>query len=148
MTDLVLRSGHTGDAAALAAIEAEATEFPWSVSAYRDSIKNHHCRILESGGAPLACLVYSRVLDEVELLNIVVDPQCQGQGLGRRLIDLLIDENRDRAVKIFLEVRESNTPAIGLYGKKGFVLLDTRKNYYPAGNGREDALIMVYRYDG
>jgi ribosomal-protein-alanine N-acetyltransferase len=63
-------------------------------------------------------------------------------------VDLLIDENSGLAAKIFLEVRESNSPAIQLYVKKGFDLISRRKNYYPADNGREDALIMVYRYDG
>lgn len=148
MTSIQLRAGLVNDAADLAALEATAVAHPWSLSAYTSSLETHQCRVLEQQQRLIGCLIYSRVLDEVELLNIVVEPSYQGAGLGGRLVDVLIDENRAEASKIFLEVRESNTPAIKLYVKKGFVLIDRRKNYYPTHNGREDALIMVYRYDG
>jgi ribosomal-protein-alanine N-acetyltransferase len=47
-------------------------------------------------------------------------------------------------VQLWLEVRESNAPAIALYDSYGFAVVGTRKGYYPAdnGNGREDALLM------
>lgn len=148
MSDVLIRQGRAADAQGLASVEARAAVYPWSEIAYASSLENHQCRVLEYQGVVAGCLIYSRVLDEVELLNVVVDPAFQGCGLGAELVDLIIDENRGLAAKIFLEVRESNSPAIRLYVKKGFELISRRKNYYPAKSGREDALIMVYRYDG
>jgi ribosomal-protein-alanine N-acetyltransferase len=45
-------------------------------------------------------------------------------------------------VQLWLEVRESNKSAIALYQNNGFDVAGTRKGYYPAENGREDALLM------
>jgi ribosomal-protein-alanine N-acetyltransferase len=47
-----------------------------------------------------------------------------------------------KKVQVWLEVRESNHTAINMYEKAGFVLIEQRKNYYPAVDGKEDALIM------
>jgi len=44
--------------------------------------------------------------------------------------------------QMFLEVRPSNAPALALYEKAGFATIGRRKGYYPAANGREDALVM------
>ena len=46
-----------------------------------------------------------------------------------------------KAERMFLEVRPSNTRAVGLYEKLGYAQIGKRKNYYPAGDGREDALV-------
>jgi ribosomal-protein-alanine N-acetyltransferase len=43
---------------------------------------------------------------------------------------------------MFLEVRPSNKAAIGLYESMGFNEFSVRKDYYPAINGREDAVLM------
>ena len=146
---LELRIALPRDAGAMAALEARVSAFPWSENLYRQSVRNHHCRVLADGSNTetiAGLLVYSRVVDEAELLNIVVDPARQGQGLGRRLMACLLDNNRDCARRVLLEVRESNVPAIGLYLAHGFVVSGRRKQYYPAVDGREDALIMTYDY--
>ena len=81
------------------------------------------------------------VLDELEITNVAVHPDHRRQGIGDALIDALIKHAQSiEAVRITLEVRVSNVPAIALYEKFGFVPCGTRKNFY--SNPREDAVIM------
>jgi len=85
------------------------------------------------------------VADEMTLLDIVVDPTQQGLGLGRVLLNCLIEQAGDKSVSsIFLEVRVSNFSAIALYLSCGFTEVGQRRDYYPnVAGGREDALIMA-----
>jgi ribosomal-protein-alanine N-acetyltransferase len=55
--------------------------------------------------------------------------------------------NEHRAGIIFLEVRPSNLAAIALYETAGFRRVAVRRNYYPAREGREDAVVMTLRMD-
>lgn len=83
------------------------------------------------------------VLDEVTLMDIAINPSVQGQGIGRYLLTEVLEQcRRQQLHSCFLEVRVSNQPAITLYQSLGFQLLETRKGYYPAQRGREDALMM------
>ncbi|WP_354623649.1 GNAT family N-acetyltransferase [Psychromonas sp. MME2] len=76
-------------------------------------------------------------------MNIAISPTNQGRGLGRKLLQFLLDHARQKdEQEIWLEVRESNLNALSLYSQAGFVEVDRRKDYYPCENGREDALIM------
>lgn len=85
------------------------------------------------------------VVGEISLLNIAIEPSSQGKGLGRRLLNGLIDAaQQQQASTIFLEVRESNVAAIHLYRKVGFIEQGRRKDYYPTETGREAAVIMSY----
>jgi len=147
MAEPRIRRARLEDAAAFARLEARAVAFPWSDRQYRASLTSHQCWAIEQEGIVVGCLIYSSVLDEVELLNLVVDPCQQGRGLGRALMGVLLDNNRGSAEKIFLEVRVSNVAAIRLYESLGFSQCGLRKNYYPAADdNREDALVMEYRY--
>ena len=75
---------------------------------------------------------------------MAVHPSQQGKGIGYKLLDESISLLKNDPVQIFLEVRESNTAAIGLYEKSGFHQIDLRKNYYPnTGGTKEHAVIMV-----
>lgn len=88
-------------------------------------------------------LCYSQVLDEASIQDVAVDPQLQGAGLGKRLMEASLADMRTRGAAIcLLEVRASNAAAIALYRSCGFQLDGERKNYYPAEHGREDALLM------
>jgi len=143
----MIRPARFEESASLAVMEGRASSHPWTAEQYGDSFSNHQVWVLAVDAAVVGCLVFVRIIDEVELLNIVVDPAFQGRGLGRALMNFLVDTNRNQAEKIFLEVRASNRPAIALYESVGFTAISTRKNYYPSHTGREDALIMVYHYD-
>ena len=118
--------------------------YPWSEGNFADSLKaGYSAWIMTLDGAPAGYGVIMKVLDEAHLLNISVVAAHQGQGWGRRLLDELCDVARaHQCEQMLLEVRPSNTPALGLYERYGFELIGRRKGYYPAAQGREDALVM------
>ena len=79
--------------------------------------------------------------DELHILNLSVIPDVQGRGFGKLLLSIILEHARKRMLRhIFLEVRSSNTKAISLYSKAGFVSNGMRKAYY-SDNG-EDAILM------
>lgn len=75
-------------------------------------------------------------LDIIDLLNIIVKPEYQNQGIGSVLLKYIIDNKQDK--KIMLEVRSQNINAIKLYQKYDFKIINIRKNYYKD----DDAIIM------
>ena len=84
------------------------------------------------------------VLDEAELLQVAVAAGSRGQGLAAQLLTAGFEQLRERQVsQVFLEVRASNTSAQRLYTGLGMQLAGRRKNYYPAVDGREDALLYT-----
>jgi ribosomal-protein-alanine N-acetyltransferase len=90
----------------------------------------------------VAFAAFHRVIEEVELRNLAVDPAHQRQGVARSLLREGIRELQEfRARRIFLEVRASNHPALALYASLGFRLYSTRKDYYQGPV--EDALLMA-----
>ena len=89
------------------------------------------------------------VLDEGYMMDICVAESCRRQGVGRALMQALL-EGAERAALAFvtLEVRASNDPAIALYTALGFEKVGERKNYYQ--NPTENALLLTkfYRKEG
>ena len=75
-------------------------------------------------------------LDIIDLLNIIVKPKYQNQGIGSVLLKYIMDNKQDK--KIMLEVRSKNINAIKLYQKYDFKIINIRKNYYKD----DDAIIM------
>jgi [ribosomal protein S18]-alanine N-acetyltransferase len=65
---------------------------------------------------------------EYEIHTIGVDPLCQGKGIGRAMLEALLDIADGAA--IFLEVRTDNVAAITLYESVGFTRMGVRKRYY------------------
>ncbi len=87
----------------------------------------------------LGCV--SVIAGEGELLNIAVSPDHRREGLGQWLLGALLEEAKERGVeRLFLEVREGNAPARGLYERNGFQMIGKRKRYYR--NPPEDAILM------
>ena len=84
---------------------------------------------------------FHRIIDEVEIRNMAVDPAHRRQGVGRALLLAGRDRMSAAGVKrVYLEVRQSNVPAQALYSSLGFVIHSTRKNYYR--DPLEDALVL------
>lgn len=125
-------------------IEPTLYSHPWTLGNFKDSLQaGHSAWVLTLAGEIAGYAVMMLVLDEAHLLNISVAQGAQGQGHGRALLQQMITLARHhQAANMFLEVRVSNTPAIGLYESQGFCEMGLRRNYYPAAQGREDAVLM------
>ena len=128
----------------VAALEASLQAFPWSRGNFADSISGgHSVWVLRIGGQLVGFSIVMSVLDEAHLLNIGIARHYHGQGYGARLLRHAMQCARDGgALKLFLEVRPSNDRAVALYRHFGFRQIGLRKAYYPALDGREDALIF------
>lgn len=140
-----LRPMREGDLEEVARIEANAYEFPWTLGIFRDCLRaGYGCWVLAHAAEVVGYAVLSVAAGEAHVLNVCVDVVQQRKGYGRRLMKRLIDLARwHQAQRIFLEVRPSNRGAIKLYFDLGFNEIGKRPNYYPAKNGREDALVMA-----
>jgi [ribosomal protein S18]-alanine N-acetyltransferase len=95
---------------------------------------------LQAAARVIGFLVAHQVDKEWELENLVVAENARRRGVGFRLATKLVDRVREaNGTAIFLEVRESNRAARGLYRKLGFEESGRRKGYYP--NPPEDAIL-------
>lgn len=132
------------DVEAVMAVEQSVYPFPWTAGNFRDALKaGYDCWVLEAGGELMGYGVMMVAAGEAHLLTVAVAAGWQRQGLGRRIMDFLLETARGRGADfMFLEVRPSNGPALALYERMGFSVIARRKNYYPAPGGREDAVIM------
>lgn len=142
--DFSCRPMHPDDLDAVLAIEPEIYAFPWSRGNFADSLSaGYSCWVAENGGRIIGYGALMMVLDEGHLLNLSIAKTWQGKGYGRALLQHFIEvARRHGAQMLFLEVRPSNTQAIALYESTGFNEFSVRRGYYPAANGREDAILM------
>ncbi len=142
---LEMRAMHVDDLDAVAAIEMSAYDFPWTLGIFRDCLRaGYECWTLRHGGAIVGYGVLSVAAGEAHLLNACIAPAQQGRGYGRRLVERMIEVARwHRVQRIYLEVRPSNQAAVALYPTLGFNEIAVRPNYYPAKQGREDAIVMA-----
>lgn len=126
-------------------IEQASHAFPWSEKTLFSNQGERYLNLqIEVDQVMVGFAITQVVLDEATLFNIAIAPNYQGQGLGRQLLDYLILQLQQRDVlTLWLEVRASNNKAIRLYQSMGFNEASVRHNYYPAQNGREDAIIMA-----
>ncbi|EPG4961066.1 TPA: ribosomal protein S18-alanine N-acetyltransferase [Citrobacter amalonaticus] len=126
-------------------IEKRAHAFPWSEHTFASNQGERYLNYqLTVEGRMAAFAITQVVLDEATLFNIAVDPDFQRRGIGKALLEHLIDELEKRGVlTLWLEVRSSNVAAIALYESLGFNEVTIRRNYYPTADGREDAIIMA-----
>ena len=142
---LVLRPMLEADLTDVMMIEAAAYSFPWTQSIFQDCFKkNYYNYVLEDNQLLLGygLMLIAHPL-EAHILNICIHPDHQSCGYGRILLNYLIDVARKKqAEEVLLEVRPSNEAAMRLYHKMGFNQIGIRRNYYPAKDGRENALMF------
>ncbi len=126
-------------------IEQCVYEYPWTDGIFRDCLRmDYNCWVYERDYRIVAYGIASIGGGESHVLNLSVCPEAQRTGLGRRMLSHLISvSRRHNADAILLEVRPSNHAALALYDEAGFNEVGVRKNYYPAREGREDALILA-----
>lgn len=135
------------DTAAVIAVERAAYEFPWTEGIFRDCIRvGYVCRVVELAGRVGGYGVMTVGAGEAHLLNLCVRSDLRRHGIGRGLLELLLEHARAQGVAdLFLEVRPSNPDAIRLYVAMGFQQIGVRRAYYQAVGGREDALVYRLR---
>lgn len=119
-------------------------EHHWSKDSFYGELSNnlaHYYCAFDLNGNLLGYAGSWLVIDEAHITTIAVKPEFMRKKIGEALLNKIINNCYKNEIKyITLEVRASNTPAIGLYEKYGFKSLGTRKGYYQ--NNNEDALIM------
>lgn len=132
------------DLDSIVAIEKVIFPYPWTRGNFSDSLNSgYSCWVMHQGQEIIGYAVLMMVLDEAHLLNISIAQPYQGQGLGRVLLDYMMQAaRRHGGENMFLEVRPSNTAALRLYESMGFNEMAIRRNYYPTHHGREDAVLM------
>jgi ribosomal-protein-alanine N-acetyltransferase len=128
------------------AIEDSLYPFPWTRGNFADSLSAGYstwvCRV---GGELIGYVVVMMAVDEAHLLNLSVTARRHGMGFGARLLRHSMAVARTLGARtLLLEVRPSNERALELYRHFGFVRIGVRKGYYPAENGREDAMVLVH----
>jgi ribosomal-protein-alanine N-acetyltransferase len=132
------------DLDAVIAMEDAIYPHPWTRGNFADSIAaGYHCWIVECGGRMTGYTVVAVAAGEAHLLNLSVAAPWQRQGIGREVLGFVLKLARDYgARKMLLEVRPSNTAALALYAAGGFSEIGVRRGYYPAGDAREDAIVL------
>jgi [ribosomal protein S18]-alanine N-acetyltransferase len=126
------------------AIERASFQFPWSTRFFLDELQVDCARsiLAEVEGRIVGYVLFWFLPEEVDIHNIAVHPDFRRQGIGRLLLEQVVDAaRRQERLRVTLDVRFSNVPAQNLYRSFGFVIRGLRKGYY-SDNG-EDALVMA-----
>ncbi len=133
------------DLAEVMAIERAAYEFPWTEGIMRDCFRfGYLCKVYATSQAIIGYAFMSVAVGECHFLNICIAPSAQQRGHGARFLVHLLRMAREAGARsAHLEVRASNIGAYRLYHKMGFNEIGVRKGYYPARQGREDALLLM-----
>lgn len=126
------------------AIERASFQFPWSTRFFLDELQVDCARsiLAEVDGRIVGYVLFWFLPEEVDIHNIAVHPDFRRKGIGRLLLEQVVDSaRRQERLRVTLDVRFSNAPAQNLYRSFGFVIRGLRKGYY-SDNG-EDALVMA-----
>ncbi len=126
-------------------IETVAYAHSWSEGNFRDCLSTgYEMVVVELQQKIIGYGVMMIAAGEAHLLNLCIHPDRQGTGHGRELLNYLMQiAGQKKATTVFLEVRASNTRARSLYYHAGFNEVGFRPDYYPAGSGREDAIVFA-----
>ena len=145
---LTLDSASLADLEAMARIEQKlfSEESPWSLDAFRAELanpRNYYVTLRVAGqlqGYAGIALNGPTADPEWEVHTVALSPEQQGKGYARLLMDKLFEPLQVIGGPVYLEVRDGNAPAVGLYESYGFEVTGRRKGYYqPSG---ADALTM------
>lgn len=141
--DIQIRKLCNSDIGSVAELEKNCFSLPWSYESLLKEVDNENSifavalvdnQVLGYGGMLI-------VADEGDITNIAVCASHRGRGIGRAIIEFLLEEGIKKGLTAFtLEVRVSNEPAIALYRNLGFISAGVRPGFYD--KPKEDALIM------
>ncbi len=140
---MTVRPMRLGDLDEVMLIERRSFSAPWEESTFRGLMRRPSAALLvaEIDDELTGYSVMWFAADEGELGNVAVLPERRGEGIGRTLLHESIAVAASRGTRsLYLEVRESNEVACGLYEKVGFSVVGVRKQYYT--EPVEDATVM------
>ena len=132
----------------VAAIEQECFSRPWSEDMLTQELYNDSASYIlavAEDGTALGYAALTVVLDEGSIDKVAVKGKYRRMGVADALVDAFVRFGRANLAFLTLEVRQSNTAALELYMKHGFVQVGRRKNYYT--DPREDAILMTLEFD-
>jgi len=138
-----IRPASLADVPALAALEQACFSDPWTASGIRETIQYETARtfVAQDSGRILGYVMARISGEEGEILDLAVRPEERRRGIARALLAAVREVLRKDGVReMYLEVRESNHPAIELYRADGFRPVGMRPRYYR--NPPEDALVL------
>jgi ribosomal-protein-alanine N-acetyltransferase len=131
-------------------IERASFQTPWSRGAFRYELTQNRvarCLVARRGRRLLGYLCLWEIGHEIHVTNLAAHPDLRRRGVARALLGAVLGDAKTRAVSLaFLEVRPTNTEALGLYESFGFRVIGRRKGYY--FDTGEDALVMEARLSG
>ena len=140
-----VREMRPDDVDAVVTIETGTFSSPWRRETFLELIDRPTAAVLVMEDGEKGVVGYAVlwcILDQGELANLAIASHMRGRGLGRQLLARTLDVGRERGVQtVFLEVRESNAPALGLYHSFGFAAVGHRRGYYD--HPKEDARILM-----
>ena len=143
-TDIVVRFMTPADLDGVMAVEMDSFSVPWSRSAFEEELTKNNLALYIVAVADDSIVGYAGtwlVINEAHVTNEAVSGLRRGEGIGRLLMENLMELARENHMEsMTLEVRVSNTAARNLYKQMGFVEAGIRKNYY--SETKEDALIL------
>lgn len=114
----------------------------WSAEVLKSELmgENKAYFVAKQDGKIVGFAGFMRNFSEVEIMNLVVRKNCRGKGIGKMLLQKIIENAQNNEIQeIFLEVNENNKRARQLYQDAGFAEVGKRKNYY----GQESAILML-----
>ncbi len=144
----VLRDATKEDLPAILEIDGASFSQPWSQRSFEQCFADDKTYVVVAQGDErvLGFGVAYTVGDEGEIATLAVDAAARGQGLGKKILQTLLNFCRAcGAHKVFLEVRAGNNAAQRLYNRCGFVEAGLRRRYYADG---EDAVLMRHDFAG
>lgn len=139
-----IRYAVSDDVTGLAAISEDSLIYSWNEKDFAEAIVYSNARVFvcEDNSGPVGYAIIYHAADQGEIPSIAVRRDMRCKGIGSFILRHLFSEGYSLGVrKLFLEVRESNDPAVALYESVGFLRVGIRKDFYD--NPKEDACVMM-----
>ena len=139
-----VREATTEDAVAMAVVSEQSLDLPWQAKDFADAVHSSQALayVAADANGAFGYVVLYHAADEGEIPSVAVDANHRRCGAARRMMEAVFADATKRGVrKVFLEVRQSNAPALALYEHMGFLRVGVRKNFY--SNPTEDACLMM-----
>lgn len=136
----MIRRADLNDADAITDIESRVFRHPWKKNQILQELANENGKMVfaEIEEKMIGYIMVREINNEAQILNIAVDLPYQHRGYGKKLLQYTLGE-LGTETDVFLEVRESNLPAIKLYSEFNFEEIGVREHYYSDG---ENAIVM------